>query len=168
MQVVDQVGGEELADGGRAAADADVKSARGGLGGRERLGRAGVDEVEGRAALHLDRGPDVMREHEGGRMERRLLPPPALPLLVGPRAALVAELVAPHDLGANAGTPVAREGVVDAGGPACLALHGAKCPGGEEPLHQPGAGMPEGRLTGLVLAGAEAVERNGEVVNANF
>src|SRR6185312_15437488 len=46
VHVVDQVGGEELADGGRAAADADVEATRGLLGGREGLRRAGVAEVE--------------------------------------------------------------------------------------------------------------------------
>ena len=50
VHVVDQIGGEELADGGRAAADADVKATGGLLGCRERLGRAGVDDVEGGAA----------------------------------------------------------------------------------------------------------------------
>src|SRR5579859_3527063 len=78
VHVVDQVGGEELADGGRAAADADVEPARRLPGRRERPRRAGVDEVEGGAALHLDRGPDVMGEHEDRGAERRLLAPPAL------------------------------------------------------------------------------------------
>src|ERR1700735_1992611 len=54
VRVVEQAGGEELADGGRAAADADVEAARGLLGRRKRLRGAGVDEVEGGAALHLD------------------------------------------------------------------------------------------------------------------
>ena len=44
---VDQVGGEELADGGRAAADADVEATCGLPGRRKRLRRAGVDEAEG-------------------------------------------------------------------------------------------------------------------------
>src|SRR4029077_1978332 len=122
----DQARREELADGGRAAADADVEATRGLLGRRERLRRAGVDEVEGGAALHLDRAPDVMGEHKNGGMERRLLAPPALPLLVGPRSALRAELVAPHDLHADARPPVAGEGVVDAGAPALPALHDVK------------------------------------------
>src|SRR5579864_1206028 len=126
VHVVDQAGGEELADGGRAAADADVEAARGLLGRRKRLRRAGVDEAEGGAALHLDRGPDVMGEHEDGGMERRFLAPPALPLLAGPRSALRAELVAPHDLHADARPPVAREGVVDAGAPAFLARRDVK------------------------------------------
>ena len=44
VHVVDQAGGEELADGGRAAADADVEATRGLPGRRERLRRAGIDE----------------------------------------------------------------------------------------------------------------------------
>src|SRR6202021_3499867 len=114
---VAQAGGEELGAGGGAPADTDVESARRLPGRRKRPRRAGVDEVEGGAALHLDRGPDVMGEHEDGGMERRLLAPPALPLLVGPRPALRAELVAPHDLHADARPPVARGGIVDGGAP---------------------------------------------------
>src|ERR1700742_607480 len=100
--MVDQVGGEELADDGRAAADADVEAAGCVRGGRERLRWAGVDEVEGRAPLHLDRGPRGVGEHEDGGTEGRPLAPPALPLLIGPRAPLRAELVAAHDLRADA------------------------------------------------------------------
>ena len=51
VHVVDQSGGEELADGGWAAADADVEAARGLLGRRKCLCRAGVDEVEGGTAF---------------------------------------------------------------------------------------------------------------------
>ena len=40
VQVVDQVGGQELADGGRAAADTDIQAAGGLAGLRQRLGRA--------------------------------------------------------------------------------------------------------------------------------
>jgi hypothetical protein len=55
VHVVDEPGGEEVADHGGSAADADVAAA-GGLAGRlERLGRRRVDEVVCRAALHLDR-----------------------------------------------------------------------------------------------------------------
>src|SRR5690242_4873949 len=124
--MVDQVGGEELADDGRAAADADVTAAGGVPGGCERLRRAGVDEVKGRAALHLDGGSRVVGEHEDGGVEGRLLAPPALPLLIGPWATLRAELVAAHDLRADARAPVGCEGFVDAGAPALLALHRAE------------------------------------------
>ena len=108
-----------------------------------------------------------MGEHEDGGVERRFVAPPPLPLIVGPRAALRAELVAAHDLRADARSPVAREGVVGAGAPTWLALHGAEGPGADEPSHQPVPGVAEGRLQALVITGAEAVEGDGEVVHAN-
>src|SRR5215204_1115988 len=53
------------------------------LAGRlERLGRRSVDEVERRAALHLDRRACVMGEDEDRCVERRVGTPRALPLRV--------------------------------------------------------------------------------------
>src|SRR5438132_4616687 len=57
VHVVDQVGGKKLADSRRASADADVQAASGLPGDSQGVGRAGVDEVECRPALHLDRWP---------------------------------------------------------------------------------------------------------------
>src|SRR5262249_16462754 len=97
VQVVDQVGVQELTDSGRPPADANVQAARGLPGDFQGLGRARVDEVKRRAALHLNRGPGVMSKHEHRSAEDRFIAPPALPFLVSPRAALRPELVAPHD-----------------------------------------------------------------------
>src|SRR5215218_7658858 len=157
VQVVDEPGGKEVADHGGTPADADVLAA-GGLAGRlERLGRRGVDEVEGRAALHLDRRARVMGEDEGRGVERRVGTPPALPLRV-----LVpsggAELPGPHDLGADPRTVLLGEGVVDAAATAGLADHLAPEPGGEHPLVQPLAGVTERCVVAQTLTGAEAVE----------
>ena len=115
VHVVDQVGGKELSDGGRASADADVESARRFLGDPEGLDRARVNEVKRRAASHLDRGTGVVGEDEHGRMKWWVVAPPALPLLVSPRSALGSELVSAHDLDTDAGIPVTSEGVVDPG-----------------------------------------------------
>src|SRR5579871_560692 len=54
VQMVDESGGEEVADDGGTSADAHVLAVGGLAGGFERLGGRGVDEVEGGAALHLD------------------------------------------------------------------------------------------------------------------
>jgi hypothetical protein len=54
VQVVDQVGGQEFADGGRTAADADVCSGGSLTCLRERLGGAGAEEVKRGTAAHLD------------------------------------------------------------------------------------------------------------------
>src|SRR4029450_4100093 len=82
VHVVDEPGSKEVADHGRTSADTDVLAVRGLAGRLERLGRRSVDEVERRAALHLDRRARVMGEDEDRCVERRVGPPPALPLRV--------------------------------------------------------------------------------------
>ena len=56
---------------------------------RRRLLERGVDavgdEVEGRAALHLERRARVVRQHEHRHVVGRVVAPPALPGVVGPR-----------------------------------------------------------------------------------
>ena len=82
VQLVEQAGGEVLVDRARAAGDRDVLVA----GGRARLLERGLDpvgdEVERRAALHLERLARVVGEHVDRRVVRRVLAPPAAPLSV--------------------------------------------------------------------------------------
>src|SRR5690242_20737090 len=168
MRVVDQAGGQELADGGRAAADADVP-ARGGLARpRQRLRGAGVEEVKRGTAVHPDGGPEMVGEHKDRGVERRGVSPPSVPLLVRPGSTVRAELAPAHDLGADARGPSAGEDVVDAGAAAGLALHRAEGTSGEEPLVQPGSRMPERSLQALPRAGAEPIQRHREVVHPDL
>jgi hypothetical protein len=160
VHVVDEPGGEEVADHRRPSAEPDILAVRGLPGRRERLGRRGVDEVVRRAALHLDRRARVMGEDEDRRVERRVGTPGALPLrlLVPSR---VAPLAGAHDLGADPRIVLADEDVVDAAAPARLPPAG-----GEHPLVEPFAGVAEVGVAALALTGAEAVEGDGEVVDA--
>ena len=61
----------------------------------------------------------MVREHEHRRVERRVRPPPATPLVVGadigPRAGLRAELAPAHDLGTEPDIQAFCERVVDTG-----------------------------------------------------
>src|SRR3546814_4945081 len=70
-----------------------------------------------------------MGQDEGRRMERRIRPPPALPVRIVLPARRT-ELVGAHDLGADPGFMTGREGMVGADGPGGLRPE----PGGEHPL----------------------------------
>src|SRR5271166_3670993 len=143
--------------------------ARGGLARlRKRLGGADVEEVKRGTAVHLDCGPQMVGEDKDRGAERRVLSPPAVPLLVRPGAVVRAELAPAHDLGADARFPGAGESVVDAGAAAGLALHGAEGTGREEPLVQPGSRMSKRGSQALLLAGAESIQRHREVVHPDL
>src|ERR671936_1335658 len=165
VQVVDEPGGKEVADHGGTSADAYVLAVRGLAGRLERLGRRSVEEVERCTALHLDRRARVMGEDEDRRVERRVRAPPALPVCVLVPSGR-AELPGTHDLGADPDIVQPHEGVVDAAGSVRLAELLAPPPRGEHPFVQPFAGVTERRLEALTFAGAEAVERDGEELDA--
>src|SRR5215218_2278520 len=152
VRVVDESGREEIADHRGASAETYVLAAGGLAGGLERLGRRSVDEVERRAALHLDRRPRVVGEDEDGCVERRVGTPPALPLRVLVPSG-VAKLPGTHDLGTDPRTEPLGEDVVDA-----AASAGLPPPGGEHPLVQPIPGVTEMCVVALTLTCAEAVE----------
>jgi hypothetical protein len=170
VHVVDQVGRKKLMDGRRASTDADVPAASSLLGKLQRFARGGIDEMERRPARHLDRGPLVMGEHVHRSVKRRVIAPPALPLLVSPQPELGSKLVPAHDLDADVRIPVAGEGIVDAGASACVALRvgkAAKGASGKELFVEPVTSVAEGRLESLTVTGAESVERDREVVDSN-
>src|SRR5579859_1288235 len=168
VQVVDQAGGQEFADSRRAAADADIP-ARGGLARLlKRSGGAGVEEFKRGTAVHLYGRPGMVGEDKDRGVERRVVSPPSVPLLVRPGPMVRAELAPPHDLGADALGPRAGEGVVDAGAAAGLALHGAEGTSQEEPLVQPGSRMPKRSIQALPCTGAEPIQRHREVVHPDL
>src|SRR5262245_49812608 len=95
VELVDQAGAQVLADRGDPAAQADVAPRRGFLRLLERSVDSFGDEMKHGAAFHRQRRPRMMRQHEDRRVVRRLLAPPTLPTLVGPRSADGSEHVAP-------------------------------------------------------------------------
>ncbi len=157
MHVVHEPRGEEVAGHGGTSADADVLAAGGRASRLERLGRRSVEEVERRAAFHLDRRARMMGEDEDRGVERRIGAPPALPLRVLVPAG-VAELPGAHDSRADSRREQAHEGIVDAAASTRLAEHLPAAPGGEHPLVQPLARVPERRVEALALTGDEPVE----------
>ena len=120
------------------------------------------DEVERRAAFHLERRARVVGQHEDRHVVRRARAPPALPAVVGPRPAHRAEHVAAEDPGADAVEAARGVILVDAGRAAFAAVHPAERAGREGPFVQRHAADAERVLEALVGAGAVAVDRHRE------
>src|SRR6266496_3900953 len=106
-----------------------------------------------------------MGEDEGWRVERWVGTPPALPLRVLVPSGRT-ELPGSHDLGANRRIVQPKEGVVEATAAAGLADPLTPPSGDEHPFVQPFAGVAEGFDAAQTFAGAEAVERDGEELDA--
>jgi hypothetical protein len=166
VHVVDEPRSQEVPDHGGPAADAYVLAAGGLAGCLERLRGRRVEEVERRPAVHLDRRPHVMGEDEDGCVERRVGTPRALPVRVLVPSG-VAELPGTHDLSADPRIVSPHEDVVDAAGAAGPTGHLAPPSGGEHPLVQPIPGVTEVQVAALPRTGAEPVEGDGEVVDAD-
>src|SRR5438105_6200964 len=77
----------------------------------------------------------VMRQHEDGRVIRRLVAPPALPAVVRPRASDRTEHVAPKNPGADSGKTLLRDPVIHSRFAVVMAVHRPPYAQGEEPLH---------------------------------
>jgi hypothetical protein len=109
----------------------------------------------------------MVREDEHRGVEDGIVAPPAFPIRVGPRAALWSKFVPAHDLGTDACSPVAGEGIVGPGASTWLTMHLVIRAGSEEPVEEPAPGVSEWLFEGLSLTGAKTIERNREVVNTD-
>src|SRR6185436_10038846 len=97
-----------------------------------------------RPTLHLEGLARMVREDEDRHAVRRLLAPPALPALIGPRSTHRAEHVAAQDPGAEVLEALFRHRIVDAGLTPFEVKHRlAEHAGREEPPHQLLAPYPE-------------------------
>ena len=99
----------------------------------------------------------MVGQYEHGGVERWGVTPPALPIVVLPRATLGSELVSAHDLSADVPCEVTGEVVIEPSGPAGVgAVRPAR--GGAGPREEvSGVGVPEGLLQALAFTCAEAV-----------
>ncbi len=167
VQLVHLPRAQVLPDGRRAAADTNVGAAGGLARAPERLLDPAGDEVERRPALHLQRRPRVVREHEHRHVVGRVLAPPAAPLLVGPGTAHRPEHVAAQDPGADVLGAAAGEVIVGTRGAlARQPRHALEGPRREEPLVQADPVAAERVLLVLQRSGTVPVERDGEAADA--
>src|SRR5437773_8040382 len=137
-------------------------------GATERFLNSARDEMKDGPAFHRDRLARVVRQHEHRRMIGRILPPPAAPLVVGPRPAYGAEHVSAHDIRPDAFPEALGKIVVGTRRPARFAVYLAKRARADVPAVQLLATHAEWVLQSLAGAGAVPVERDREVVDAQF
>src|SRR6266496_5401044 len=136
MQLVDQCSAQILSNCGYTATEADVAAAC----CRSRLLQSSADAIADKTKLrtsrHPERRPRVMRQHEDGRVIRRLVAPPTLPAVVRPRASDGPEHVAPKNPGADSGKALLRNSIVDARLSIIMAVHAPPHTRVDEPFHQ--------------------------------
>src|SRR6059036_1946820 len=150
------------------AADLDIALARGLPGATERFVNSAGDKMIDGPAFHRDRLARVVRQHKHRRMIGRILPPPAAPLVVGPRPAHGAEHVSAHDIRTDAFPEALGKIVVGTRRPARLPVHLAKRARADVPAVQLLTTHAEWVLPSLAEARAVPVERDREVVDAQF
>src|ERR1043165_5635280 len=110
----------------------------------------------------------MVRQHKHRNVIRRVLPPPALPVLIRPRATNRPEHVAPQDPGTNIRKPAHRKVIVNAGRPAALSGHLVKEPRGKDPLMHRLPAHPQRVLHTLIRTGPKPIERYTETVNTEL
>src|SRR5712692_5701577 len=168
MQLVNQGGAQILPDRGYAATEADVAAARCSGCLLQSGVNASGDKAKLRASRHLKRRPRMMRQHEDGRVIRRLVAPPALPAVVRPRASDGTEHVAPENPGTDSGKALLRDSVIDSRLSIAMAVHPPPYARVEEPLHQLGAPDAERILEILVRPGTVAFDGDRKALDAEF
>src|SRR5438876_11828282 len=126
------------------------------------------DEMKDRAALHDNRFAGMMRQDKNRHVIGWVVSPPSFPALVGPSSTNRAEHVPAQDPRPDIPKSARRELVVDAGRPALLPKHLPERARGEGPLMQRNAAHAERVVAILTRAGAIAVDRYGEAVDAEL
>src|SRR5260221_12415153 len=108
----------------------------------------------------------MARQHEHRVVVRRVVAPPTLPFLVGPRPADRAEHVAPHDRCADAGVAGDHEPRVNALLAALLPNHATAVARRDDPRVQPGPAYTARACKGWQRPPAAPVDVQTEAQNA--
>ena len=109
-----------------------------------------------------------MRQHENRCVIRRLVAPPPLPAIVGPRTSDRTEHIAPENPGADSGKALLGDRVVDSALSIVMSVHPPPRARVKEPFHQLGTVGAERMLKVLIGAGTVAVDGNSKALNAKF
>ena len=157
-----------LPNSGNPAAEPDVLAV-GSVNSSFKCGVNAVgDKVEGSASAHNDRCAWVVGEDEDGSVVRRVVAPPALPGVVGPRPAHRSKHVAADDPRADVLEAARREIIVNPRRAAIIANHLLKGTCGKCPFVQRDPADAQWIVEILVGAGTVAIEGHCEAVDAKL
>src|SRR5205823_13851548 len=165
MQLVNQAGAQILPNSGNAAAEAYVAATRRSARLLQGDVNAFGDEAKLRTSRHPERRARVMRQHEDGRVIRRLVAPPALPAVVRPRASDRTEHVAPKNPGADSGKALLGNSVIDSRLAIVVTVHPPPHACLEEPLRQIRASDAQRILETLVWPSVVTVDGNRHILD---
>jgi hypothetical protein len=126
------------------------------------------DKVEGSASAHHDRCAWVVGEDEDGSVVRRVVAPPALPAVVGPRPADRSKHVAADDPRADVVEAARREIIVNPRRAAIIAKHLLKGTCGKCPFVQRDPADAQWIVEILVGTGTVAIDGYREAVDAKL
>src|SRR3989442_52724 len=168
VHLVDEPRREILSHRGGASAELDIEVARGLPGAPERFLNSAGDEMKDGPAFHRDRFARVVRQHEHRHVIRRGFSPPPPPPGAGPRPPPRARNSFAHDIRTDAFPETLGKIVVGTRRPARLPVHLAKPARADVPAVQLLTTHAEWVLQSLAGAGAVPVERDREVVDAQF
>lgn len=168
VQFINEAFTKILPDRVRPAANPHVLSGSSLACAVECLANAACDEVERRAAVHLDGGSRMMGQDEHRNVVRRAIAPPAFPVHVRPFPANGAEHVAPENPGPDILKATGSELIVHPGRTAVLAEQGLlECARRDQPLVQFNPAIAERIIDVLIRTRSISVEREGEACNSN-
>jgi hypothetical protein len=110
----------------------------------------------------------MMGEHEDGDVIRRIVAPPSLPLVVGPRSTNRTEHISTEDPCAKVVKRTRNEVVVNAGFSAFLSDHLSTATGCEYPFVEHMPSDAERLLDALVWPGTKPVDRHSKTANSKL
>mgnify|MGYP001549803198 FL=1 len=126
------------------------------------------DKVKCRATQHLDWRSWIVCQYESWRMIRRIVTPPAFPLIIRPFPTNRSEHVATEDEGTEAFHCTSAEPVIKARFTALFSLHLTKSPRWEKPLKDLLASQTKRMIQTLSGSRSEAIKRDTEPGNFYF
>ena len=125
-------------------------------------------EMEGGPSKHFDRFASMMCEYECRRVIRRLVAPPALPLIIGPLASDRSEHVSAKNEGSDAVHRPARVRIICSGLASAFPCISRNVRVGKNHWKSSSPRLPSGMSEALFEPGRETVERHAETGNSHF